>query len=96
MEDETETVTPGPWSVVTDGDESYSIHNLEIDEVVVWEMGGIDNKANATLMAAAPDLLAALETFCAAYSSGAPVEHVWEHDIAQLRAALAKARGDTT
>jgi hypothetical protein len=58
--------TPGPWQVV-EGDGGYTIANPTIDQQsgaemydpVVWEMGGIGSEADARLIAAAPDLLAA-------------------------------------
>lgn len=60
--------TPGPWEIVEE-EGSYTIANPMIDsdsgaemyDPVVWEMGGIDNLANARLIAAAPDLLAAAQ-----------------------------------
>jgi hypothetical protein len=64
----TDKATPGPW-VVIEFDGSYVIQNNLIDQdsgalmydPIVWEMGGIDNVANAHLLAAAPDLLASSE-----------------------------------
>lgn len=52
--------TAGPWEVVGSPLSGFSIYGGPDDSPVVWEMGGIDNEANAHLIAAAPDLLEAL------------------------------------
>ena len=49
-------------------------------------------KANATLIAAAPDLLAASEAFISELDSGSDFT-AWEKAKADLREAIAKAKG---
>ena len=77
---------PGPWA--TDGkDYGWCIMDLRGARVAtVWRDGAPLATANARLIAAAPDLLAALQ---AALPIGGP--HRWWHDDA--RAAIAKATG---
>ena len=93
--------TPGPWTAATIEGDDYTFveptdNSPDNDNAnyVIARCSGPDRVENALLIAAAPDLLAAIETFCAKYGSGAPVEHVWEHDISLLRAATHKARGE--
>lgn len=87
--------TPGPW-VVELADDAYCIAN--VGNLVIMPCGGKvkhDNaEADARLIAAAPDLLEALEMIVAEADSytartGKPVYN-W---LDQARAAIAKARG---
>jgi len=105
----TTTHTPGPWTVQTLGEKingypdwnSYCIRHLN-QNVHIATVGHVDryyeqqNEANARLIAAAPDLLAALKKsvqFVAKYAN--------DHDskiafrmLAQMHAAIDKAGGD--
>jgi len=90
--------TRGPWElmevprgfIVTADERSYDI-------AMVRNLGNHDNKANAALIAAAPELYAALEALFAC-----DMEHVLMFDgkedqvaaIQLARAALKKARGE--
>jgi len=89
-----ETHTPAPWKAgeVLKGDES----TLLSDEVWVTPGPGhsgpiaiVSGSANAHIIAAAPELLAACEYVIAMDWHGIGAPHVYE----QLRAAIAKARG---
>ena len=85
--------TPGPWSVA-EGDGCFIVETN--DSVVRFEVAGLDmegDRYNARLIAAAPDLLEALEAAVArqAYRPGEGPEW-WE----QSRAAIAKAIGDVS
>lgn len=53
--------TPGPWH--TAGDQGVQIRSQRDQIAKVWTMRGNEWKANARLIAAAPDLLGACETF---------------------------------
>ena len=95
--------TPGPWSIYfnsrddlvirkmfTDGQESHSIARCH------------SGAANALLIAAAPDMLAALQGYVDAFehhlitnTNGARDFDFTGHIAAQARAAIAKATGDT-
>jgi hypothetical protein len=91
--------TPGPWNVKyelnVDGPNRRGIALTNIystngpDELDVIE----ENKANAQLIAAAPDLLAACEALLAERPETAGFM-AWMNDREdQVRAAVAKARG---
>lgn len=83
--------TPGPWKTHLTDD------TLVVDGngLVIAHMGGLylgddsPMEANARLIAAAPDLLAALEVIAAdsRWTSGEPT-------LMQARAAIAKAKGE--
>ena len=77
--------TPGPWTFVHEGgiDGGYFIDAKE--DVVVLPRGRL-NEADARLIAAAPDLLAALKAVMEAAEK-------WSPAIDQGRAAIAKAEG---
>lgn len=88
--------TPGPW-VVESADDAYCIAN--VGNLVIMPGGGKvkhDNtEADARLIAAAPDLLEALEMIVAEADSytartGKPVYN-W---LDQARAAIAKSRAE--
>ena len=80
--------TPGPWSVV----EYNEGRNMDIQDS---KGAGVLTKDNARLIAAAPDLLAALELIEHAAISGMDGDMLAAlQDIMQgARAAIAKARG---
>ena len=84
--------TPGPWSI--DKEERWVIHEPEgkSGTLVVPEIYLDDDEAiaNARLIAAAPELLEALESF-PGFLCGTESGDAW---IDQMRAAIAKARGE--
>lgn len=84
--------TPGPWTV---GGQNGFLNQIQVEPAICAAYGaGEELAANARLIAAAPDLLAALVALF-----GADMEHVLLGDgkddqieaIAMARAALAKA-----
>jgi len=83
--------TPGPWVVVGshverhDGDGIYSRIAACYETTICEEHGGTA-LANARLIAAAPDLLAALRALVHPMASDEDVDHA--------RAAIAKAEGN--
>lgn len=92
--------TPGPW-VLTEGDRFESscvitTHSrldeslTSIAEIATDWVGrlGPEQQANARLIAAAPDLLEALQLFVAHHD---PSCAVWRHVDGVARAAIAKA-----
>lgn len=93
--------TKGPWKAIQTRDkQGWVIAGMEEGEAcdpVVWEMGGIDHEPNARLIAAAPDLLAALE---ALMDSQRGLNHAqWLAATTAARAAIINAYGlpaDTT
>lgn len=88
----TTTHTPGPWSAAEqfDGDESLGIAvSARRQEIVrIYDIGG-EGFANARLIAAAPDLLAALRGLVTTLEGMA----VHPSHYAQARAAIARAMG---
>ena len=91
--------TPGPWKCSQHlGHFSWSVHMDAGDRgrgsTIVDGVGGIDREqrlANARLIAAAPDLLEALEAALRKIEWILPVE--WDV-MRQINAAIAKAKGE--
>jgi hypothetical protein len=89
--------TPGPWTMKQGRNKSLWV--MAPDETCVSEIGGHfegHHEANARLIAAAPDLLAALEWFAKRFNAGMSepeaAKLAWAFgDVAT--AAIAKARG---
>jgi len=87
--------TPGPWSVFEDKENETGIvkgYNVEsaAGEIVGCEgiCGGSNDEANARLIAAAPDLLEAVDRLLTWNTGGQRAE-----DVAFARQAYAKAVG---
>ena len=80
--------TPGPWH--TAGDQGVQIRSQRDQIAKVWTMRGNEWKANARLIASAPELLEALKAVLANSldSKGLADAHK------QARAAIAKATGE--
>lgn len=93
--------TPGPWHVATGGQQIRSAR----DQIArTWMMRRGECVANAHLIAAAPDLLAALQEITPAMPPADAPCHVGIvpqsqcahcQRIARAHAAIAKATGDT-
>ena len=85
--------TPGPWKVTglyvreQDGGLVASINDLWHDQ----KTPKAEKNANARLMAAAPDLLAALEEWVGYVPNS--TDEVEQHRIDRARAAIARATG---
>lgn len=75
--------TPGPWTISG----ASTIKTLGGNKTYIASIAKNDRPANARLIAAAPDLLAALEELCLAPNKHRPDEY-WE----AARAAIAKAK----
>lgn len=82
------TPTQGPWRVVN----GVQIRSLRDQVAKVWMMRGGEGKANAALIAAAPDLLAALQALLADTYLSDPINN---DRMALARAAVASATGGT-
>jgi hypothetical protein len=87
-------ITPGEWSVFY-GTNGTVVLN-EDDEMIVSAHNAIsghsEQNANARLIAAAPDLLAALKLIISYHDDGNCELH--SEDIAMARAAISKALGE--
>jgi hypothetical protein len=94
--------TPGPWTVFdseTDG-QTYGINGADGRAVVFYgatKYDGIRSRADARLIAAAPDLLAALRDIVSALGyeghDGWYSEPVHSDDVKRALAAIVKATG---
>jgi hypothetical protein len=90
--------TPGPWYYDgISGTDAHIIHVCEgeIAEAFRDAVGAGPAEANARLIAAAPDLLAALEEMCEGWPPQNP-DSPYFATYNQARAAIAKARGEVT
>lgn len=94
--------TPGPWQVGMAFD-NYGETEIAIEHmtpagnlVVAVALGGLQGQdANARLIAAAPDLLGALQVMLRDYTAVHDIGDVeMQPAIYQARAAIAKATGD--
>lgn len=89
--------TPGPWHI--EAGTHYQAIRTDGEVIAnMREIGGCFNKENARLIAAAPDLLAALESMLdwdtTLEAIGFAVKNGVKGDIAKARAAIAKATGN--
>lgn len=89
--------TPGPWK----NEEGYRWLNARSDDRVIADMrivGGViedEVKANARLIAAAPDLLEALESVADIWANAKPGDQSpFGITARRIAAAIAKARGE--
>lgn len=82
--------TPAPWHVAN----GVQIRSERDQIAKVWMMRHGEGKANAHLIAAAPELLEALAQFVAWVD--APCESAFsDSQLEKARAAIAKARGES-
>jgi hypothetical protein len=95
--------TPGPWHAVETGDGSKPRYWI-VQDPATWvnrvaavpDYDHCDAVANARLIAAAPDLLAALEEvsqWIEGWSPNFTQDDEWPATNARIRAAIAKAEG---
>jgi hypothetical protein len=86
--------TPGPWRV----DSHFNIFYKDAMVAFPCISGGLDQKANARLIAAAPELLEALENLLKAveWTETKPVHHLTSlgRGMAKAKIAIAKATGE--
>ena len=94
--------TPGPWSVdgeVIRGDEqsngSVSVACILDGAYPYGRRAGKSARANARLIAAAPELLEALNNLLSACDLPGDRDREIEQAIPHARAAIAKAKGET-
>ena len=90
MNTDTHTHTPGPWHPVTLGaspDHSWAIDSElhEVARLSEWPDNQAEAEANARLIAAAPDLLAALQSLTHPMAS--------DEDLSHALTVIAKVKG---
>jgi hypothetical protein len=81
--------TPGPWCMESFFHGQYDVYSEVTDDFI---SGGTISEADARLIAAAPDLLEALEKVVSFVDAGQGTWTVEEQQKA--RAAIAKAKGE--
>jgi hypothetical protein len=88
--------TPGPWGAFVEDDEgpaklpgTFTVDGPDLE----WIAQGIKSAADACLIAAAPDLLAALD-FLTRAARTEPGMAIYEAHLAEAEAAIARARGE--
>ena len=77
--------TPAPWHVAN----GVQVRSEKDQLARVWMMRAGEGKANARLIAAAPELLEALESALTIL-----IDSVGDFDYDKARAAIAKAKGE--
>lgn len=87
--------TPGPWmlsgrTVYALNDQGFNRFSAQVQDA---HTSAVELEANARLIAAAPELLEALEALTANY---ADVEPGGSKNVDKARAAIAKATGEQT
>jgi len=84
--------TPGPWSTYTPN-YMKSVHAIDPDICEMTSTRPLDEvSANAQLIAAAPELLEALQELIAeADNTGGSIRQVTRYSVDKARAAIAKA-----
>lgn len=85
--------TPGPWAANPDGLIHAGKNRLHIAQAATIGMGHAA-AANARLIAAAPDLLAALQALEWAVDGVAYIQEEYAEQVEKARAAIAKATGE--
>jgi hypothetical protein len=90
--------TPGPWKIITSWND-YMVEGPNGEEII-WQDGNYDTPTisleDACLIAAAPDLLMALNQVMSWIDNWSPefvYDEEWPADRDKVRAAIAKATG---
>ena len=83
--------TPGPWKVLVENHHIYAKDSYPVASATSHRKSE-ERLANARLIAAAPDLLAACELMLTVYGLKQEAPHAFE----TMRSAVAKARGEKT
>lgn len=94
--------TPGPWGYTYDGSSTWSIGPSDDPQVnsvaTIFDRRDARARANAQVIAAAPDLLAALKRAREALKATEDITGTWDlyqhsPEMQAINAALAKAEG---
>ena len=100
MDREKERHTPGPWRFDRGGDQRVNAERVcvalvtrGVDEDCDENLQGPTFDANAALIAAAPDLLAALKLIESVYRQNVVVSDEPSSVLSAVQAAIAKAEG---
>ena len=86
--------TPGPWTIIINADDRRTCYRIGSQP---YSAGHAEDEANAQLIAAAPELLDALDAITRCVSMAGPAGTtaylISEERMQKARAALARARG---
>jgi hypothetical protein len=87
--------TPGPWEIDQAIRHGFTVYSQQAGFIVGYmdeegRYGAVESEANARLIAAAPDLLEALEELLVQREGHYSTQTAWD----KARAAIAKARGE--
>lgn len=94
--------TPGPWSYGQDGIDCWTLFfddsgdGCGDGEVYISDAADDNSEANARLIAAAPDMLQALENIEANLTGRDCFPNRVEQSLRAAKSAIAKARGEIT
>ena len=92
--------TPGPWiaheGAIFQEKPHGEVSPLICDTINGRKFTGEERGANARLIAAAPELLDALQSLLARVSSDIIANQCWHEEQRAARAAIAKATGNTS
>ena len=86
------TFTPGPWKVSTSA--VYDQVNAADESLICFAAMKENSKANARLIAAAPELFEALERAVEIIQNEYPVDQHADYGVPSMITALAKAKGE--
>ena len=86
--------TPGPWEAVQDDSGEWAIWHSYGDkgQFCTFNVIGINDEADARLIAAAPEMLELVQYALAVTKEGLPLGKQWKE---RTREAIAKAKGET-
>ncbi len=86
--------TAGPWRIgMKPGPMIYGPHGEQVADLRAAMVPTAEGNADARLIAAAPELLAALQAFAALYSGDSYTPDEWNAAVRAARAAIRKATG---
>jgi hypothetical protein len=86
--------TPGPWSLYCKTKDEIVVRKINKDMGELCKIADVYGYGNARLIAAAPELLEALENLVSLCEAGLNGEYNIEAELAEPRAAITKATGD--
>ncbi len=90
--------TPGPWGCIDTSNHAHDYRLTKPDgstlPLHVEANDHSEQRANARLIAAAPDLLKALQKFALKHRHTYGLDGAWDEEITMAEAAITKATGE--
>ena len=87
---------PAPWSLYCNNKDEFVVRKMHPETKELCQIAKVNGYENARLIAAAPELLEALENLVSLCEAGLNKEYNIEAELSEPRAAIAKATGDQT